>query len=177
MQIIRTAGWGLAIIVATFAVHEAAHGLMAFGLGYDVFIRVNSAGLTSGSYSSDLHRNLVDGAGPAITLVQGLFGLWLISRGSEVVGFATVLAAFLMRLLAAGVSVMNPNDEARLGLSWGLGPWPVHAAVVGFLLVLTVLAVRRARPSIGTVITLLLVMQVGVAAVVLGEPYLPTLYL
>ena len=45
MQIIRTAGWGLAIIVATFAVHEAAHGLMAFGLGYDVFIRVNSGGV------------------------------------------------------------------------------------------------------------------------------------
>lgn len=177
MQIIRTAGWGLAIIVATFVVHEAAHGLMAFGLGYDVFIRVNSAGLTSGSYSSDLHRDLVDGAGPAITLVQGLFGLWLVTRGSEIVGFAIVLAAFLMRLLAAGITVMNPNDEGRLGLSWGLGLWPVHAAVVGFLLVLTVLAVRQARPSIGTVITLFLVMQVGVAALVLGERYLPTLYL
>lgn len=177
MSIIRTAGWGLAIIVATFAVHEAAHGLMALGLGYDVFVRVNSAGLTSGAYRSALDRDLVDAAGPAMTLLQGLFGLWLVSRGSALIGVATVLAAFLMRLLAAGITFMNPNDEARLGLSWGLGLWPVHAAVVGALLVLTVLAMRRAGPSTGTVITLVLAMQAGVAAVVLGEPHLPTLYL
>ncbi|WP_396592796.1 hypothetical protein [Brevundimonas sp. R86498] len=177
MSIIRTIGLGLAIIVATFVVHEAAHGLMALGLGYDVFIRINSAGLASGSYSSDLHRDLVDAAGPAMTLLQGLFGLSLVTQGARTAGFATVLAAFLMRLLAAGITVMNPNDEGRLGLSWGLGPWPVHAAVVGVLLILTVLAVRRARPSIGTVVTLFLVMQVGIAAVVMGERYLPTLYL
>jgi hypothetical protein len=176
MQIIRTIGLGLVIMAATFAVHEAAHGLMAFGLGYDVFIRVNSAGLTSGSYSSGLHRDLVDAAGPALTLLQALFGLWLVMRGSALIGFTTVLAAFVMRLLAAGITVMNPNDEARLGLSWGLGLWTVHAAVVGALLVLTVLAVRRARPSIGTMVALVVAMQVGIAAVVLGERYLPTLY-
>ncbi|ADL01647.1 hypothetical protein [Brevundimonas subvibrioides] len=177
MTIIRTIGLGLAVMVATFAVHEAAHGLMALGLGYDVFIRVNSAGPASGSYSSGLHRDLVDAAGPAMTLLQGLFGLWLGSRGTAMIGFATVLAAFLMRLLAAGISVINPNDEARLGLSWGIGQWTVHAAVVGCLLILTVLAVRRARPSTGPIITLVLAMQVGIAAVVLGERYLPTLYL
>lgn len=176
MRILNTAGWGLLVIAGTFAIHELAHGLMASALGYDVFIRVNSSGPLV-DFRSGLDRTLVDAAGPVATLMQGLFGLWLVARGPRQVGFAVVLSALLMRTLAAAVTVMSPNDEARLGLSWGLGPWAVHAAVVGALVVMTILAWRRTRPSIAAVITLVVAIQIGVAAIVLGEPYLPTLYL
>lgn len=177
MRIARLAFWGLLIIVATFIVHELAHGLMGAALDYDVFIRANGSGLVSGAYRSTLDRDLVAAAGPAVTLLQGLVGLWMASRWRNAVSFGVVLSAFLMRLLAAGVTLIQPNDEARLGLSWGVGLWSVHAAVVLALLVMTVLAARWTRPSVWSVVVLVAAIKVGVVAIVLGERLLPTITL
>ena len=79
--------------------------------------------------------------------------MWLAYRWPTVASFAVVLAALLMRMLAAGVTLFMPNDEARLGLSWGLGLWPVHAVVIAALLIMTVLAARWTRPSVWSVTT------------------------
>lgn len=177
MHIVRLACWALFIVAATFAVHELAHGLMGAALGYDVFVRVNSSGLVSGDYRSALDRDLIDAAGPAVTLLQGLFGLWLAYRWPTVTSFAVVLAALLMRMLAAGVTLFMPNDEARLGLSWGVGLWSVHAVVIAALLIMTVLAARWTKPSVWSVITLVLAIKVGITAVVMGERFLPAIHL
>ena len=177
MQIAKLAGWGLLVVALTFALHELAHGLTGAALGYDMFVRVNSSGLVADDYRSSLDRDLVDAAGPAVTLLQGLFGLWLAYRWPTVASFAVVLAALLMRMLAAGVTLFMPNDEARLGLSWGLGLWSVHVAVIAALLTMTVLAARWTRPSVWSVIILVLAIKVGITLVVMGERFLPAIYL
>ena len=175
MRIAKLVGWGLFIVALTFALHELAHGLTGAALGYDMFVRLNSSGLVTGDYRSALDRDLIDAAGPAVTVLQGLFGLWLAYRGPTVASFAVVLAALLMRMLAAGVTLFMPNDEARLGLSWGLGLWPVHAVVIAALLIMTVLAARWTRPSVWSVITLVLAIKVGITLVVMGERFLPAI--
>ncbi len=39
------------VVAFTFAVHEGAHWAMGEALGYDMWVRVNSAGLASGACS------------------------------------------------------------------------------------------------------------------------------
>ena len=172
----KIAGTVLLFAVATavtFCLHEAAHWGMGEWLGYDMFLRTNSAGLARGAYASDVHQNLVTAAGPGFTLLQG-FVAYLFVRAFEArVAFAFLLSALLMRMLAAGVSLATPNDEMRLSLAYNLGPWTVFAAVIGVLFVLTVLGAWRLRlgwREIGVSVGCWLVFA---SAIILSERYLP----
>ncbi len=178
MKAMRLGVLVLLTVAATFALHELAHGLTGAALGYEMFVRANSSGLAGGgAYDSDLHRDLVAAAGPVVTLFQGLVAaLWIRTRPG-LIALGVVLSALFMRILAAFASLGNPNDEARLGLSWGVGPWAIHVLVILILLGLTAWSVRRVRPRLAPLIGLLVLIQIGVAAVVLGERMLPTVYL
>ena len=115
----------------TFVAHEGAHWAMGDWLGYDMFLRANSAGLATGLYRSEIDAQLVTAAGPAFTLLQGFVAFALVRAFGANVAFPFLLSALLMRVLAAGVSLGNPNDEMRLGVWLGLGEWTVFAAVIG----------------------------------------------
>jgi hypothetical protein len=172
-------GWHMipvfAVAVAfTFAVHEGAHWAMGELLGYDMYLRVNSAGLARGAYESEFQGMLVTAAGPAVTVLQGLIAYACIQWWQSAAAFPFLLSSFLMRSLAAGVSISNPNDEARLSMWLGFDKWAVFAAVLVFLLVLVLLAVRRLGLG-GRAVLLGCAYWVAFASfVVLGERYLPT---
>jgi hypothetical protein len=168
--------WILLVVAATFAVHELAHGLAGAALGYDTWVRVNSSDLAAGEWRSARDNDLTSLAGPVVTLLQGLLGLWLVRRGWRP-GLVIVLAALMMRVLAAVASLRLPNDEARLGLAWGFGYWGLHALVIGALLVMAGLAVRQVRPGWKWPVATLAGIVVAMIIVVAAEPFLPKLYL
>ena len=91
--------------VFTFTAHEGTHWAMGEWLGYDMFLRTNSAGLARGLYRNEFDPQLVSAAGPAFTLLQGVVAYLFIRAGSAGTAFAFLLSALLMRILAAVVSL------------------------------------------------------------------------
>lgn len=159
--------------VLTFVLHEGAHWAAGEALGYDMFLRANSAGLARGEYRNETDAMIVTIAGPAFTLLQALVA-FVIARGSQsAAAFAFVLSALLMRMLAAGVSFGNPNDEARFSLWLGFGPWAVFAVVIGLLLGLTVMAARAAHVTWREIGVGVFVWMIFASAIILGERQLP----
>jgi hypothetical protein len=158
----------------TFAAHEGAHWAMGEWLGYDMFLRANSAGLARGLYRSEADAQLVTAAGPAVTLLQGLVAYLFIRAGSAGTAFAFLLSALLMRVLAAGVSLATPNDEMRLSLWLELGKWAVFAGVIGVLFALTAAGAWHLRLSERTIAAGVACWIVFASAVILSERFLPT---
>jgi len=72
-------------------------------------------------------------------------GFWLVKRHRSQVGFALLYMAFFMRLLAAGMSFFNPNDEARISQLLGLGTWTLPLIVVLGLFCLLMSASRNLK--------------------------------
>lgn len=109
-----------AIAVAfTFVAHEGAHWAMGEWLGYDMFLRANSAGLVAGTYRSELDAQLVTAAGPAFTLLQGLAAFAVIRASGAAFAFPFLLSALLMRILAAAVSLGNRTTRCGFRCGWG----------------------------------------------------------
>lgn len=177
MRKIELVAWVTGVVAFTFAVHEAAHGIAGAALGYDVFVRVNSSGLVTGDYRSATDAAITDVAGPLVTLLQGLVGVTLVPLIGRLPAFALVLAALAMRMLAAAASLRLPNDEARLGLFWQVGYWTVHTMIIALLAVATYRAARRLRIGGGDIAWCSVTAIVAMVAVIIAEPYLPTLYL
>lgn len=127
--------------IGTFLVHEFAHWITGVALGHDMVATPNH--VWSRAPMSTWDQALVSAAGPLVTVVQGVVGFWLVGSRRSLFGFALLYMAFFMRLLAAGISLFNPNDEARISQLLGLGAWTLPVAVVVGLLVLLVSASRR----------------------------------
>jgi hypothetical protein len=125
----------------SFLVHEFAHWLTGVALGYEMVASPNHVRSIGGM--SVMHELLVSSAGPLVTIVQAVIGFVMLGGRLALSGFALIHIAFFMRLLAAAVSVFNPNDEARISEQLGLGNWTVPAFVVVFLFVLVLVASRR----------------------------------
>ena len=62
------------VFLITNLVHEAGHWLMAAALGMDPRFGLN--GVKYLAAQSDLQRALADGAGPVVTIVQGIWPTW-----------------------------------------------------------------------------------------------------
>lgn len=177
MNVLKSIVWVVACVVVTFAVHEASHAVSSWLLGYDTFARVNSSGLISGEYRTAYDENLTSLVGPLITICQALLGLALALALGWRPAFVIVLAALLMRVLAAAASLRLPNDEARLGLAWGVGYWTLHAAVIALLLGAAIWAATRLKITAIAAGWRVLLICVAMVAVVAAEPILPTLEL
>ena len=150
--------------IGSFLIHELAHWLAGVGLGYDMVATPNH--VWSKTPMSITDQSLVSGAGPLITIAQGLLGFWLVRSRSSHFGFALVYIAFFMRLLAAGVSLFNPNDEARISSLLGLGTWTLPVLVVIGLLTLVVAASRQLRLSFRDQFFCYLVSSIAVTLIV-----------
>lgn len=155
----------LAIMVATFAIHEAGHWLTAILLGHEPFYGLNGAGTRA--TVSTLHGALISAAGPAVTVLQGLIAFVLIRGGAGLTAFAVLYCAAFMRLMAAAISILvHPNDEARVSLALGLPAITLHVLVAGGLIILTILAGIRLKLSWRAWVLSWLVGSAAVSAVV-----------
>ncbi|MBX2819090.1 MAG: hypothetical protein KTR29_05385 [Rhodothermaceae bacterium] len=129
--------------IATFAVHEFFHWFAGTVLGYDMVITPNR--VYSKTSTEFIDKQIISFAGPFITYVQAVIGyLWVVKKQS-MLGFSLLYMAFFMRLFAAGISVFNPNDEARISQALGIGLWTLPVIVVSVLFVLLYLASRRLK--------------------------------
>lgn len=150
MRNTRTVGgsfyMGFALLaVAAYLIHEAAHWIVGATLGYSVSYGINSVIPASPMTAGD--HILMSAAGPAVTLVTALIGFYFVMRRESLIGYAVLYFALFMRVVAAGVSVLNLNDEARISDMLGFGPWLLPGLVVVLLLIPTVIASRHLRLS------------------------------
>lgn len=154
----------LVIAVATFLVHEGAHWAMGRALGHAMVFGLNGTGPVGAVSMSD--HLWISAAGVIVTLIQGAAGFLMAMRRESLVGYGMLFFAALMRLMAAGVSVFNPNDEARISQELGLGLWTLPAATVAVLVVLTVIASRRLGLSWRTNLLTYLIATLALSAIV-----------
>lgn len=165
--------WLVLVVFATFAVHEAAHGIAGAVLGYDMAVRLNGANAVDATGITPFQRDVISAAGPAITLLQGLAAAALASATGWAAAFHVALAAFWMRVLAAAASLRAPNDEARLGLSWDLGYWTMHVVVIGALALLALWAARSTQATWRGGVLASIAIVVGMTLVVVLERRFP----
>lgn len=114
--------------LGTFFVHELAHWIAGVALGYEMLATPNH--VWSKSPIGTLDGALISSAGPLITIAQALVGFLLVAKRGSKIGFALLYMAFFMRAVAAGISIFNPNDEARVSQMLGLGTWTIPLIVV-----------------------------------------------
>jgi hypothetical protein len=173
MRPLGTALWIVIVVFLTFAIHEAAHGLAGALLGYDMRVTINGARPVDPRGITPVARDIISAAGPAVTLVQGVLAAALASATGWVAAFHIALAALWMRILAAVASIRNPNDEARLGLSWDMGYWTLHILVIGVLAMAVLVAARAARAGGRSALFATVAAIAGLTFVVVIEKRLP----
>ncbi|GGD62648.1 hypothetical protein GRI62_13145 [Erythrobacter arachoides] len=137
--------WFALIAVATYLIHEAAHWVVGAALGYDVSYGINS--VIPGSAMTTRDHILMSAAGPAITVLGGLVAFVFVMRRQSLTAYAALYFALFMRVVAAGVSVFNLNDEARISALLGWGPWALPGVVILVLLITTIMASRHLKLS------------------------------
>lgn len=133
--------WLILVFFITNLVHESAHWLIGAALGFDMRFGLNAVSYLSPT--QPWQRALADIAGPIITIAQAVVAYILVMRQASLNIYAFLYAAFFMRLVAGLVSVLHPNDEARVSMFLGLGKWTLPAMVAVGLLVLVLKASRR----------------------------------
>jgi hypothetical protein len=168
MQKMRTGAgfYGLVLIAGfvTFALHEAGHWLATVMLGHEAQFGLNSAGPRAAVSAAD--HTVISAVGPAVTVVQAAIALWLVQARASRAAWVFLFWAAFMRLMATGVSLFNPNDEARISAWLGWGPWALPALVCIVLVVLLAIGSRRLRVSWKTLGLTWAVASVAVSAIV-----------
>jgi hypothetical protein len=159
-------------MLATFIVHEGAHALAGAALGHAMEVSSNHASPVAGAAPKN-HATLISAAGPAATALGAL--LVLSSGWRMLLAFQIVFAAFLMRLLATGISLLNPNDEMRISESLGWNPWALPVAVTGGLFLVTLIVAAGVRPSWKSVGLSAIGAVAAIALATAGEPLMPVL--
>jgi hypothetical protein len=123
-------------VVVTWILHELAHWATGTCLGYEMDMTLNASFPADGKYGSDGDYQLISAAGPLFTLLQAILLFLLLQKKKIIALYPYLFTCFYMRLLAAGISVLNPNDEARVSQSMGLGRYtlPIIVVIILFLL-------------------------------------------
>lgn len=164
-----------AIVLFSFAIHEFAHWFCGESMGYDLFVGINKAGLANGEYTKDWHKQLVSAAGPFVTIIVALTGLWLVYRYKLVRVFPIVFFSAMMRASATMVSMWHPNDEARISEWLGIGKWTLPLLVTISLGWVTILAGEKLGLNIKSWLICFVFCSIGVAVIVLTEPSWPVI--
>ena len=132
--------FALAFLVTNF-IHEGGHWLMGASFGLDMQFGLNAVRYLSPT--TEWQRVLGNAAGPLVTIVQGIVAYVLVRRTASSRAFAFLYAAAFMRLAAGLVSLILPNDEARLSLYFGLGKWTLPVLVAAGLIALAIKGSKR----------------------------------
>ncbi|NNF95235.1 MAG: hypothetical protein HKM91_11675 [Altererythrobacter sp.] len=175
-QFAKVAGSLFLCILITHYLHELGHALTAVALGYEVSMTSNVVRPIAGAYQSELHSNLISLAGPLVTIFIAT-AAFILRLKLKFLAPIILWNTLTMRLLAAIVSLRNPNDEAAVSANLGLGDWTLPAIVCVFLLTLFVITARQRRLSVWWYLSAWVGMSAGYSLVVLGEDWLPKLTL
>jgi hypothetical protein len=105
----------------SFFFHEVAHWVTGELLGNDMAMRLNSAYPKSGNYIKNWHATVISATGPLFTILQGIVFYFIIDKTGNRQLYPFLLLAFIQRFLAMALTFINPNDEARISQSLGLG--------------------------------------------------------
>ncbi len=155
--------------VLTFVVHEAAHWIAGLALGHDMEMSLNGVVAAPGAAVPARDEFVITAAGPVMTALQALLAFaWIRSRGA-LLAYPFLFTAWFMRFAAAFVSLFHPNDEARLSLQLGWGPWLLPIATVLALLLLTWIGARRLRLGWTTNTASYVLCSLLYAAIVFGD--------
>lgn len=157
-------GWLALVGAATYVIHEAAHWIAGAALGYPVSYGINS--VIPGSHMAAGDHMLMSAAGPAITVITALIAFYFVVRRESLFAYAVLYFALFMRVIAAGVSVFNLNDEARISDMLGFEPWLLPGLVIVALLIPTIVASRHLRLSWKVNVFAYVVSSIVAAAVV-----------
>ena len=120
-------------VFCSFFFHELAHWAAGELLGNKMGMSMNSTYPLSGGYVKSWHENLVDAAGPLLTIIQAVVFYFILAKTGNKQWYPFLLMAFIERFLAMGLTFINPNDEARISRSFGLGLLTLPIIVCGFL--------------------------------------------
>ena len=156
--------WLVLAFLITNLIHESAHWLMGAALGLEMQFGLNAVRYLSPTLPWE--RALADAAGPVVTIVQGIVAYVMVTRSGSLKAFAFLYAAAFMRLVAGLVSIMHPNDEARLSLYLGLGKWTLPVLVAAGLVVLAVKGGKRLGWTWKDQLACYLVASLAVSAIV-----------
>jgi len=156
--------WLALVFLITNLLHEAGHWLMGAALGMDLKFGLN--GVRYLSPTEPWQRALADAAGPLVTIVQAIVAYVVVRRSASLKAFAFLYAAAFMRMVAGLVSVMHPNDEARLSMVFGLGKWTLPVLVAVALIVLAIQGSKRFKLTWKDHVVCYLVASLAVSAIV-----------
>lgn len=164
----------LIVVVLTFIIHEAGHFLAGKVFGYEMFMSINKAGIANrGTPDAQWHQQVISIAGPVITYLQAMIGTLISYRYKALWAFPIVFMAFMMRLMAAVISLFSPNDEYRVSDWLGIGSWTLPIIAVIGLFALTVMASRTLGLGWKSWLLSFVVCSAGITAIIFTEPFWP----
>jgi hypothetical protein len=161
--------WFVFAFLVSYLIHETAHWLTAMALGIDAEFRLNAVRYLSPT--APWQRALIDGAGPALTIAQAILAFVLVGRGASAKAFAFLYVAAFMRFAAAVVSLLHPNDEARISMLLGLGKWTLPVLVAGGLILLAAKAGKRFQLTWKDQVLCYLVASLAVSVIVAADRF------
>jgi hypothetical protein len=158
----------LVAVVASWELHEFAHWLAGSLLGYEMKMTLNTTYPAMGYYLNN-DAMLVSAAGPLITLVQAFVFYFLLKRTASIIWFPFLFVCFYMRLLAAALSFVNLNDEARISHDLGWGTFTLPVVVTALLFYLVFRTVKERKISAGMVLLTTLLTLLISSAIILTD--------
>jgi hypothetical protein len=132
-------------VLFSWLIHELIHYITGILLGYDMAMTLNTAYPVSGQYAQGWHYQVVSATGPLITIIEAIIVFALMRNGRRTTLYPFLFTCFYMRLLAAVLSIINPNDEARISKAIGLGTFTLPLLVVALLFYLVYKTSRQYR--------------------------------
>ena len=120
-------------VFLSFELHELAHFFICEYLGNKMAMTLNSGYPFNGFYLEKWQYTVVSAAGPLFTILQALIFYFLLKKINNYYLYPWLLIAFFMRFSAMVLSFRNPNDEARISTSLGLGKFTLPLLVSTFL--------------------------------------------
>lgn len=160
------------VTVLGFAVHALGEAVAARLLGESVIVTINGVEPARGSYGSRGVAMVVGIAGPLVTLALALIGAAVARITGSLLAFWIVFSSLVQRTFAQAATLESPVGEMRVSLDLGLGPWTLPAAMVTLLLLFTLWATRRSRPSLSQLVLASAGAGGALALVAHGAPYL-----
>lgn len=161
------------LVIASFIVHELAHYLMGEALGYDMVMTLNTVNLAEGqAYTNSWHPLLVSAAGPILTIITAIISFAVLTKKDHIYVYIILLIAFVQRFLAASISIMNPNDEARISESLGLGKMTLPFVVSIGLFTLVYIAAQKWKYSFKFSLISFIIISLSITALVFTDQLL-----
>ena len=158
-------------VMATWILHEFAHWGMGELLGYNMGLTLNSTFLIDEVYINSTHSNLVDAAGPIVTLIQAVAIFLLLANRPTQALFPFLFTPFYMRLMASIINFFSLNDEGRISDSLGLSPYLIPWVVSLTLLLLVIMISKKWAFSKKFIIWTTLLTMVFSSALILTDQF------